>query len=62
MTILFSLIVFLFALACSIKAITAQRAEQAKFITAFDARHTARSEQLESLLAMIEDDKKNGLI
>jgi hypothetical protein len=62
MTILFAIIVLLFALACSVKAITAQRAKHADFLAAFDARHAARGEQLESLLAMIEDDKKNGLI
>lgn len=62
MTILFALIVFLFTLAYSVKAITAQRAKHAAFLSSFDARHTARGEQLESLLAMIEDDKKKGLI
>ena len=62
MTILFALIVFLFALACSVKAVAEQRTKHAEFLTKFDARHTARSEQLESLLAMIAEDKKNGLI
>jgi hypothetical protein len=62
MTLLISLLVFLFALVCSIKAIAAQRKNQQAFLVSADARRAAFASDYSELLAIIEQDKKDGLI
>ena len=65
MTLLLAIFVFLFALFCAVKAITDQRKAHAQYLNnldARDARIAARAAELNSLIAMIEEDKRNGLI
>jgi hypothetical protein len=47
--------------ACILK-ITSERRKHSKFLSDFDARHEARAVELNSFLAIIEQDKKDNLI
>ena len=51
----------LFITACILKIKSARR-KHAKVLSDFDARHAARTVELNALLAMIDEDKRNGLI
>ena len=62
MTITIAIAVFLFALICSTKAITSQRAKHARQLASLDARLEFYSIQTAKLAAMLEQDKKDGLI
>jgi len=47
--------------ACILK-ITSNRRKHSKVLSDFDARHATRTVELNTLLAMIEQDKKEGLL
>jgi hypothetical protein len=51
----------LFITACILK-ITSERRKHSKVLSDFDTRHASRTLQLNSILAIIEQDKKDGLI
>ena len=51
----------LFITSCILK-ITSERHKQSKVLFDFDTRHAVRTVELNALLEMIEQDKKNGLI
>jgi hypothetical protein len=51
----------LFITACILK-ITSERRKHSKVLSDFDTRHAARTVELNAFLAMIEQDKKDGLI
>ena len=51
----------LFITACILK-ITSERRRHSKVLSDFDTRHEARTVELDAFLAIIEQDKKDGLI
>ena len=51
----------LFITACVLK-ITSERRKHSKVLSDFDTRHAARTVELNTLIAMIEQDKKDGII
>ena len=62
MTLLFAITVFLFSLFCAVKAITEQRAKHAAYLNGIDARLEIYAIQTAELTAMLEQDKRDGLI
>lgn len=62
MTILFSILVFLFSLFCAVKAITDQRSKHAAYLNGVDARLEIYAAQTAELNAMLAQDKRDGLI
>ena len=62
MTLIFALLVLIFTLFCAVKAITAQRAKHAAYLAAADARRESFAADYSALFAMVEQDKRNGLI
>lgn len=60
--LLLAVLVFLFTLFCAVKAITEQRKAHAQYLNNIDAHHAARTVELNALLAMIDEDKRNGLL
>ena len=62
MTLILAILVLVFTLFCAVKAITAQRANHASYLADADARREAFAADYAALVAMVEQDKQNGIL